>query len=188
MADKSLWIVSETGGTSAQPIIDFLINQAMDLANQTDGKVIAEFIIREDTAINMLRVLSRIGQGIDEIMHADGAQSASTMYAKMTYDFFITDKYNQYELTLFQLHSNGIMPVEIIIDDTIAYEAKVQEKEQIKTLEDLEAVFKKIVRTNKVIYIISRLMKLTDETAQTKPDTAEETTSQSENTDSEGKQ
>ncbi len=159
MPEKSVWIINSDKNGSSQPIIDYITKQGTILGEETCGKIkgvllpveypLSNFAIAGADALLKIRSPSM-----------NGFQNASGLYANQTYEFLIIDEIHRYELSVFQIKYNAILPVTLTIDRTIASEANLKETQRIHSLETFKSVFEKIVTTNKVVYIIERLLNM----------------------------
>lgn len=157
MPEKSVWIINSDKNGSSQPIIDYITKQGTILGEETCGKIKGVLLPAEYSLRNLAI------DGADAFIRSfstKGFQNASDLYANKLYEFFIIDEIHRYELSVFQIKYNAILPVTLTIDRTIANEANLKETQRIHSLETFKSVFEKIVTTNKVVYIIERLLNM----------------------------
>ncbi len=75
--------------------------------------------------------------------------------------------YSKLGFSLFQVTCNDTFPVTLLIDPTIADESSLDSKEEVENLDEFCSIFSGIVRSRKVVYIIDRLLHLSDEHKET---------------------
>ena len=163
MSEKSLWITSVGENKSSQPILDYIINQGEELKKQTNGKIRGVLTVAGASWNALIDTLSLFVSTIPyQPTHHKDLKDASDLYKKKTYEFLIIDEIHKYELSVFQLTCNDTLPVNLTIDSTIAKEEKIEENKNIYSLDTFKTVFKEIVTSEKVVYVIDRLLKLPD--------------------------
>lgn len=156
------WKINPMNEQFTSPVIDYIIECGRDLEKQTEGKVIGILAKAKHPLADALMKFAELGSGIYPAKLNSKAKDATLLYEKGEYQFIICDKAHSYELCVFTMSCNNLMPISVIIDSTIASEAKVDEKIEIHSFKSFKDLFSRIVTSNKVVYIISCLMNLPD--------------------------
>ena len=155
-----LWDLNINESTTDESL-KFLKEQAEALEGLTGGNVKAIFGIKRSNGLTGLsKTLKELSKSANK---SRSANDASELYNCQTYEFYITDKNLKYELELFTLYCNDLFPMIINIDETISKEAFITEKLTILNNERLIEIFSNIIRTNKVKYVINKLIEMVDE-------------------------
>ena len=163
MAENSIWVTSVEKNNSSRPIIEYIIDQGNDLSKQTNGKIKGVLVKAGAAWDSFVDILTLLGSQIPyHPTHHNELNDASELYKKRTFEFLIVDEIHKYELSVFQITCNDTMPVKLRIDPTIAREEKLEESSDIRSLETFKDIFEEIVTSEKVVYIISRLLSLPD--------------------------
>lgn len=161
MSENSLWITSIGEDKSSQPILDYIRNQGKDLSDQTNGKIKGILVKAGSSLASIVDALSLIsGQAPYNPTHHKGLNDASELYNKTTYEFLIVDEIHKYELSIFKITCNDTLPANLSIDSIIAKEESLDSNCSIFSLEDFKGIFRRIVTSDKVVYVIDRLLKL----------------------------
>ena len=162
MNKDTVWIISSTDRALSQPILSYIEQQAKEFAILTNGKLNA-YLERTSTPWStFLRELAAASRITTRSNKRSSVQDASDFYRKYTYEFFIADEIHNYELSLFQITCNDLLPAFVTIDSDIAEEEDMDKELSIESLEEFKDVFISIVQSNKVVYIISKLLSLSD--------------------------
>ena len=162
MNNDSVWILSADKKESSKPILDYIIQQADDLLEKTGGKLKAAL---EATGIPLAQFAKRLSDLTPRVGRSNNhakARDASTFYERHTYEFFIVDESHNYELSVFQITCNDQVPVLVVIDDDIAEDADMDKEQYVDSLEEFKGLFRDIVTSDKVVYIIDKLLHLPD--------------------------
>lgn len=163
----SKWIISDTGNEATQPVFDFINEQIAFLCQETGGKVVAALEPakkRWDEIAESITAAASFLTGAYPQTHHSGVGNAADLYKKSTYEFYIMDSGHNYELSVFQIVCNDTFPLTIVIEPSISEEAEfLSNRFVIEDFKRFERDFQSIVQTNKVRYIVSRLMNLASE-------------------------
>lgn len=160
---ENLWVIKDLPSEkSTENLIKFINEQVKYLSEGTSGKVQANFIPRRSTMFEALGEMVLSTSSFSSNRNRKG-EDASKLYRKSQYEFFISDNKSRYELAVFDLLFNDSYPVKIFIESDIATEAKLEKEIEIQNIQQFQDIFQKIIQSNKVVYIIGKLMKLPDE-------------------------
>lgn len=164
---ENLWLITNFETNSTKDIQSFIEEQISFLSAKTDGNVIAVF------APKRISLLAHTLSGVANVskqlrgeypVRGSDTMDASALYKRTCYEFYITDKRNQYELALFNLWMNDNYPVSIeSIDSTIRQEGQIDEYYEINSFGVFESIFTTIIQTKKVQYIIWKLNQMMKE-------------------------
>ena len=163
MKGESLWITSVDDHEPSKPVLDFIKEQASYLSEETGGKVKAVLAPAGTSWRSIISSLSLFSEDSYHPTHHSNANDASSLYKKRTYEFYIVDEKHNYELSVFQITSNDTLPASLAIEPTIASEAGFETNItdiQVNSLKEFISMFEEIIRSNKVMYIIDRLIKM----------------------------
>lgn len=164
MSNEPEWIIANQNELPSQPVMDYIKQKGAELAKVTEGKLTAVLVRAgvswKDVATTLADAFDGITNGHYHATLSKDATDASNLYKKKTYEFLIVDDIHKYELSLFQITCNDILPASLLIEPTIAEEASLQKHIEIDNLEKFKEVFEEIIHCRKVIYIINRLIKL----------------------------
>lgn len=166
---KDYWVIGDFDVDSTSEITRFLDEQREFLKERTEGNVIAVFTPRRvNTLVRTATAMQKMLSGESVLHRNDGIKDASSLYDTSYYEFYITDKRKQYELELFELSLADNYPLLVFnVDDTIRVEAGLEtepeNRYEINSLSEFIEIYSKIVSTNKVSYIINRLIKMMKE-------------------------
>ena len=163
MKNETIWIIDSDSDRSSKPVIDYIIDQGKDLERQTNGRVKGELALAGTSFIDSINLIQAIAKPVYSPTQHKDMKDASALYTKVTYEFFIVDKCHNYELSVFKITCNDIMPVSLSIDPTIAKESRIDQTMEINSLETFQKCFGDIVSTQKVRYIIRKLLELSNE-------------------------
>ena len=171
MEDKlDLWGNVTANRGSASSVLLLMQEQANLLETKTDGKVKADFSLIHyqyktkrnyaaalQSVLDTVRVLSPLTEPAREIVEEDERQDledASHFYEQGKYKFEIYS--NKYKFRLFTLEYQSVFPLTLEIEYGIL-EDKVTTKE-INSIEALSSLLGSIFKSNKVRFIIQKMM------------------------------
>lgn len=160
MTNESNWITGFSAKQTTKPVLEYLKQQAKDLSDQTEGKVHAELAYTNSMAHSIARSMILVTSKLQHGKLFEDSKDASLLYDKTSYDFFIYDEKHKYEFVLFQLECNDMFPVKILMDATVAQEMKMGDALKIESFGAFTQLFVRMIQTNKVVYIIHKLMNL----------------------------
>lgn len=150
---ENYWVIETLPANNTSEIVVFLNDQINKLKEMTSGKVIAVF---EPRRISQLENIT--AQVADGLAKVSAAQDASTLYNRKQYEYYITDKKKQYELAVFTLFLNEEYPAKMLIDNGLMKEAAIkQESITINQFSEFLEIYKKIIQSHKVTYVIRKL-------------------------------
>ena len=159
---ENLWIIKDIQKeNNTTDLVNFINEQIAYLADGTAGKVQAHFIPKR-LSLGETIVAFASSSPFSSSRRRDG-EDASQLYEKTKYEFFISDKQSKYELAIFDLCINDVYPAKLLIDPSIASEAKLDQEISVKNLEQFQKCFQRIIQSPKVVYVIGKLMQLPDE-------------------------
>lgn len=162
MANDFEWIIKPIDNEPTSPVFDFLRKAADALAMQTGGKVLGTVAESGHPFGETLSVIAEISRGLYPPRLFSSSKDADDIYEKTNYYFIIYDKAHSYELPAFSMKCNDLMPISVSIDSTIAQEEGLQEKCEVSSFSAFQSLFRHIMQSKKVIYIISHLAQLPD--------------------------
>ena len=159
---ESYWITDTKGYENTKQLFDFLQQQIELLYKQTNGNVVAK------NEFSRYAKYEQLQQTIDAFssavaLAAEGKKAekdATILYQNKRYEFYITDKHNKYELAIFQYTCNDLFPIQLNVDSDIAREAELDLSYIVDNMMQFKSLFKQIIQTKKVIYIIDHLNKM----------------------------
>ena len=159
---ESYWITDTKGYENTKQLFDFLQQQIELLYKQTNGNVVAK------NELTRYAKYEQLQQTIDAFssavaLAAEGKKAekdATILYQNKRYEFYITDKHNKYELAIFQYTCNDLFPIQLNVDSDIAREAELDLSYIVDNMMQFKSLFKQMIQTKKVIYIIDHLNKM----------------------------
>lgn len=176
MSENSYWIISVADNQSSEPILDFIIEQGEVLKKETNNKIRGVLTKAGASWNTVIETMSKLTlTALYQPTHHKGLKDAANLYTKSTYEFLIVDEIHKYELSVFQITCNDTLPIKLNIDPLIAKEEELDESIDVTSLEAFKSLFRKIVTSDKVVYIIDRLLKLPDPEPIANNDNEEET-------------
>lgn len=163
MNSESMWLISVEDHEPSKPIFDLINQQANYLSTETGGKVKGVLARATSSWHQIAQAISSTAAFLTDAYsstHNHNANDASDLYNKKTYEFYIINEEHNYELSLFQITCNDTLPATMVIEPTIASEEGLKETIEIDSINEFTDIFRSIIRSNKVTYIIDRLLKL----------------------------
>ena len=154
---EPLWNI-DNSNESTEKTLQFIEEQANALSELTDGKVLAIFRKRRVGSMEAVARAIKAPVVSREVMGKSG-EDASLFYSKQSYEFYITDKYRQYELSVFDMICNDEYPIDVRVEKTISEEERLPPEFTAHSYQEFLSFFKAVIGANKVNYIIRSLMK-----------------------------
>lgn len=159
---ENYWQIESKPDFLTSVTLDFLEEQAKLLSGLTNNNVIAVFCqkrIRNSAQQTIQATLEQSARMVIGITSKD----ASALYLGGRYEFYITDKYKEYELAMFEIECNQVYPIKLIVDEGIVEDSSLFSNEiSVRSHDEFVEYYKSIVQSRKVKYIIRRLSEIVE--------------------------
>lgn len=154
---NSYWKVNDKKFENTEKVQICIDEQCQELNKITNGNVKAIFQPKRE---NMFTITQKTAFSINKIFANEKEQKAYDLIARKEYEFYITDKNNEYEFPIFTISMNNKFPINLKLDNSLAYELSLDEKYKLDNYEEFDNLFKEILQSNRITYIIEQLNQL----------------------------
>lgn len=153
----SYWKFNDKKFENTEKVKNCIEEQCYELNKLTNGNVKAIFQPKRE---NALTITQKTVSSINSIFINEKERKAYELIAYKEYEFYITDKNKEYEFPIFAISMNNKFPINLILDSSLAHELSFKEKYKLDSYEEFDNLFREILQSNRITYIIEQLNQL----------------------------
>lgn len=153
----SYWKIYDKKFDSTDKVIK-CINEQCDALNEiTNGKVKAVFQTKRNDLFSTTQLAAK---SLKKMFVNEKETKAQELIANKIYEFYITDKNNEYEFPIFSISMNKNFPIFLKVDSSLVQEIALNEEYKLNGYDEFDSLFRQIIQSTRISYIVEQLIQL----------------------------